>query len=66
VHVPRAMQSVIAHSELMTAAIGAIAPAMIAIGGADILMHIGEDRPTRRIRSTFDINDAQDASKKPR
>jgi hypothetical protein len=40
--VPRAMQSVIAHSQMMATAIGAIAPAMIAIGGVDILVHLGE------------------------
>ena len=40
--VPRAMQSVIAHSQLMMGVISALGPAMIAIGGADILMHIGE------------------------
>jgi hypothetical protein len=40
--VPRAMQSVIASSQMMSAAIGAIAPAMIAIGGVDILYHLGE------------------------
>lgn len=42
IHVPRAMQSVIAQSELMMGAISMIGPAMIAIGGADILMMMGE------------------------
>jgi hypothetical protein len=41
-HVPRAMQSVIASNQLLMAGIGAIGPAMIAIGGADILFHLGE------------------------
>ena len=42
IHVPRAMQSVIAQSQILMAGISAIGPAMIAIGGIDILMHLGE------------------------
>lgn len=42
VRIPRAMQQVIAHSQMMASAIGLIAPAFMAIGGADILVHIGE------------------------
>src|ERR1017187_3424781 len=42
IHVPRAMQSVIANSQMLMGAIGAIGPAMIAIGGADILINMGE------------------------
>jgi len=61
VRVPRAMQSVIAQSELMTAVIGAIAPAMIAIGGVDILMHIGESAYAA-YQKYFLMKDAIDAS----
>ncbi len=42
IHVPRAMQSVIADSQILMGAISAIGPAMIAIGGVDILMMMGE------------------------
>jgi hypothetical protein len=42
VHMPRAMQSVIGQSQMMMGAFSAIMPAMIAIGGVDILYHIGE------------------------
>jgi hypothetical protein len=59
VHVPRAMQSVIANSQMLSAAIGAIAPGMIAIGGADILMHLGEEA-YKLYEKYVDINAAQD------
>ena len=42
IHVPRAMQSVIANSQMLMGAIGAIGPAMIAIGAIDILTMMGE------------------------
>lgn len=42
VHVPRAMQSVIANNQMLMGAIGALGPAMIGIGAVDILMHVGE------------------------
>jgi hypothetical protein len=40
--VPRAMQSVIANSQMMMGAINMIGPAMIAMGGATILFDLGE------------------------
>jgi hypothetical protein len=57
--VPRAMQSVIAQSQLMSAAIGAIAPGLIAIGAADIFAHMAESA-YNLYEKYIDINAAQD------
>lgn len=40
--VPRAMQAVIGQSQMLSSAIGMIGPGLIAMGGVDILMHVGE------------------------
>jgi hypothetical protein len=66
VRVPRAMQSVMAQSAMLTGAIGMIAPAMIAIGGVDILVHLGEklvDGYNKWVLMTDEIAAASDAVK---
>jgi len=57
--VPRAMQSVIANSQMMTAAIGAIGPALIGIGAVDIFAHMAESA-YNLYEKYVDINAAQD------
>jgi hypothetical protein len=59
IRIPRSMEKAIASSQLLSGAIGMIGPGLLAIGAADIFVHIGEAL-YNAYEKYIDINAAQD------